>query len=112
MFWDNYVNLCNKKGISPTAAAVEIGFSVAAPTGWKKGALPRDTALRKIAAYFGVSVEDLLNDEKPAPKGDGLTGAQRELLRLIPEMSEAEAAVLLAAARAQVEARRSRDSRL
>lgn len=56
MFWDKFVMLCNKKGISPTAAVVDLGYSTAIPTKWKSGSTPRDTTIQKIADYFGVPV--------------------------------------------------------
>lgn len=60
MFWDNFVTLCNQKGKSPNGACAELGFSANTATKWKKGSVPRDTTLRKIADYFGVSVSYLI----------------------------------------------------
>lgn len=57
MFYEKYVGLCNKRGISPSAAAMDIGFSNAAASGWKKGSPPRGANLKKIADYFNVSVD-------------------------------------------------------
>lgn len=63
MFYDIYSDLCRKKGISKTKAALEIGLSNATPTKWKKTcATPDLTTLQKVSAYFGVSVEDLMGD--------------------------------------------------
>lgn len=59
MFWDNFVLLCNKKGISPNGACAELGLSSAIATKWKNGTVPRDTTLQKIADYFNVSVDFL-----------------------------------------------------
>lgn len=63
MFWDNFVALCAERGVSPNAVTREIGLSSATATNWKNGANPRDTALRKIADYFGVTKEELLSDK-------------------------------------------------
>lgn len=73
MFYTNFVKLCNRKGIAPTAAAVEMGFHRSDATRWSKGAEPRRTTLEKVADYFGVSVDYLLNGEKEKPtvKDDG-----------------------------------------
>jgi transcriptional regulator with XRE-family HTH domain len=60
MFWENFVTLCNKKGKSPNGACAELGFSANTATKWKQGSVPRDTTLRKIADYFGVSVSYLI----------------------------------------------------
>ena len=66
MFYENYVKLCNSIALSPNAVAKILGFSSGTVTWWKKGRAPRDTAIQKIADYFGVSVNYLLGaDEKP-----------------------------------------------
>ena len=66
MFYDNFINMCAVRGISPSVAAEEIGFDRSAVTGWKKGAKPKDTTIRKIANYFGVSPEELTGSIGPA----------------------------------------------
>ena len=65
MFYDRYVELCKQKGVTPTAAALEIGLSKATPTKWKRsGATPSGDNLKKIAAYFGITESELLSEEK------------------------------------------------
>ena len=56
MFWDKFVTLCSAKGISPNGVCADLGLSTATATKWKKGAIPRDTTLKKIAEYFGTTV--------------------------------------------------------
>lgn len=63
MFWEQFVTLCNQKNISPTAACAELGYSNAIPTKWRKGAMPRNATLHKIADYFGVSVDYLISGD-------------------------------------------------
>ena len=75
MFWDNFIVLCNQKGEAPNAVSKKLGFSNSACTYWKNGSTPRDTALRKIADYFGVTKSHLLDDRSytwkiPAPVTD------------------------------------------
>lgn len=60
MFWKTFIELCNKKGVAPNFVAKILGFSTGTVTWWKKGRLPRDTALLKLSEYFGVSVDYLL----------------------------------------------------
>lgn len=62
MFFQNFVTLCNKNGITPNAVCLALGLSPAAATKWRSGAVPRDTTLLKIADYFGITVDDLLRD--------------------------------------------------
>ena len=71
MFYDVFCALCKTKGKSPTKAADEIGFSNSITTKWKKtGATPGGDTLQKIAAYFGVSIDYLLEKEN-ALTGNG-----------------------------------------
>lgn len=65
MFYDVFCDLCEKKGVSPTRATVEIGLSRTIGTKWKNtGATPSGDTLAKIAAYFDVSTDYLLGKEK------------------------------------------------
>jgi transcriptional regulator with XRE-family HTH domain len=65
VFYDVYYLLCKNKGVSPTRAALEIGLSKSHPTAWKKrGITPNSDTLKKVANYFGVSVDYLLGDDQ------------------------------------------------
>lgn len=67
MFFDNFSKLCEERNISCKKAAQEIGLSNSITTKWKKtGAIPNGETLNKIAAYFGVTVNDLLIDMESA----------------------------------------------
>lgn len=59
VFWENYLELCHKKGITATAAIRQIGLSTGTGTAWKNGAVPRIAVAQKVADYFGVTVERL-----------------------------------------------------
>jgi repressor LexA len=63
MFWNNFVNLCNNKGKSPTAVISELGISRGSVTHWRTGKVPHHNTLLKIADYFNVSVDYLLGKE-------------------------------------------------
>ena len=72
MFYDKFLELCIDKNMSPSAAAIDAGFSNAAAAGWKKGAVPRRSAIKRLAHYFGVdedyfSEEDQETEKSPAP---------------------------------------------
>lgn len=64
MFFNNYVDQCNKKGISPSAAAEAMGFGRSVVTRWGNGSTPRQSALQRMADYFGCTVSDLVDGEK------------------------------------------------
>ena len=70
MFYDNYVELCKGRGVSPSSLAVMLGFSKGTYGQWKKGSTPTNPTLKTIADYFGVTVDELLHGkiEKPAPQ--------------------------------------------
>ena len=65
MFWKNYEYLCKTVGKSPNAVASDCGVkSSGSVTAWKvKGALPRQSTLDAIAAYFKVDVLDLISKD-------------------------------------------------
>ena len=71
MFFENYLVYCQKVGKSKTAVAKQIGVTSKSVTGWQNGAIPRNGTLKKLADYFGVTVDDLLADNKKEPAGDG-----------------------------------------
>lgn len=76
MFYDNFIRLCAKENISPSAAAEEMGFYRSVVTRWGKGGNVRKATLERVANYFGVTVDDLIGDdsaqkEKPTAQGDG-----------------------------------------
>ncbi len=74
-FYNKYIRLCTEKGISPSAAAIEIGIRKSNVTYWKSNrSNPSDVTLQKIADYFGVTVEYLKgNTEKQETQDEEIT---------------------------------------
>jgi len=65
VFYDNFMQLCQSKGVTPTKVARDIGILQSTVSMWKKqGTTPRYDTLKKLAKYFGVSVNDLLSDSE------------------------------------------------
>ena len=53
------------------------------PTSWKNGALPRMSSCKKIADYFGITVEELMGTKKePAGMGE-LDKPMQEIVELL-----------------------------
>ena len=53
------------------------------PTSWKNGALPRMSSRKKIADYFGITVEELIGTKKePAGMGE-LDKQMQEIVELL-----------------------------
>lgn len=61
VFYDRFIELCKERGVSPSAVMVAIGLNKSNATFWKKGSIPKGDTLRKLADYFGVSIDYLLN---------------------------------------------------
>lgn len=104
MFYDNFLKLCNQKGVAPTKVAVETGGHKSDATRWKNGSVPTDARKVVIADYFGITVDELMADaeekEKPTGNADGLTEVQREAMNLIMEMSDEQLKVFVATLKA------------
>lgn len=61
MFYDRFKALCDAKGKSCKAVAIEIGLSNSLTSKWKNtGASPNASTAMKIANYFGVGMDELL----------------------------------------------------
>ena len=89
MFKENFIRLCNQRGVAPTVVCKEIGLSDAVYSKWTDESVPRRATLMKLADYFGVTVDDLLRDEKApaaeAEEADELNELLEEL-KTRPEM--------------------------
>ena len=70
-------------GEKPATVAEERVFSSSMPTSWKNGALPRMSSRKKIADYFGITVEALMGTKKePAGMGE-LDKQMQEIVELL-----------------------------
>ena len=57
--------LCNGKGITIAKLERELGFGNGTVRGWAT-AVPQSDKLKRVADYFGVTVDELLKNEKSA----------------------------------------------
>lgn len=63
--YEIFEKLLNERGVSAYRVAQETGVSTATLTSWKKGKYtPKPEKLQKIADYFGVSLDYLMNGEE------------------------------------------------
>ena len=98
MFWKNFVQLCNKNNTTPTAVVLEMGISRGSVTGWKKGSVPNDGTLLRLAEYFNVTVEELISEQKETPPEEipaGLDEQDIEILNLFSRLSDEQKAQAL-----------------
>ena len=65
VFYDKFVQICKKHGVSPSRAAIEAGLSKSTVTKWKTSpnAEPTGAAIKKLTEYFGISVSELMGEE-------------------------------------------------
>lgn len=86
-FFEQYTKLCKERSMSANGVAKEIGLPSSSVTYWKRGSLPQQRTLEKIAEYFGVSTDYLLGytDEK-----EKTVSARAELDKLIDGMGRDE----------------------
>ena len=98
MFYDKYAQLCKKRGVSMSAAALEAGLSKSLVTKWKsnKVDVPSPDVLKKLSNYFGMPVSELLGEEQNETKKeqsteiDGLSEKQKAFIDKIMQMSDVE----------------------
>lgn len=83
MFWNSFVNQCEKIEKSPTVVVEELGFKRSAVTSWKNGALPQVKNRKKIADYFGITVEELMGTKKEPAGMDGLDKQMQGIVELL-----------------------------
>lgn len=72
MFYDRYVALCTEHGVTPSRAATEAGLSKSTVTKWKTNpeAKPTGNAMKKLCDYFGITVSELLGEERGVEVSD------------------------------------------
>ena len=60
MFFNRFQSLCRERGISVYRACTDIGLNRSAVAKWKAGGCPNGTTAAKLADYFGVTTDYLL----------------------------------------------------
>lgn len=90
-----------------SAAAVDAGLSKSLVTKWKvnKVDVPSPDVLKKLSAYFGMPVSELLGEDekKPTAQDDGLTENQRILMDFVKSVPDDKASMILKVIRSIVE---------
>lgn len=69
MFFTRFQALCQEKGVSVYRACTDIGLNRSAVAKWKAGGRPNGTTAGKLAAYFGVSTDYLLEQSEQKVPG-------------------------------------------
>lgn len=97
LFFSKFVDLCNVKGISPSAAAEEMGYQRSVVTRWSKGSAPREATIHRVAAYFNVAPDTFKEQKKTVTiDSDGLDALDMKFVSLIKRLSDQEKQMLVA----------------
>lgn len=106
MFYDNFVALCASANKTPAHVGRELEIDKSTISCWKaRKTNPSDVNAKKIANYFGVTVEELMGEgikKEPAPKRSELSLGQLELIELSSKMSDDELRKFIAAMKAML----------
>ncbi len=91
MFFNRLKALCIERNISVYRACTDIGLNRSAVAKWKAGGKPNGTTAAKLADYFGVTTDYLLEqtDEK-TPAGAGKREVSDEDIKFALFGGEAE----------------------
>ena len=63
-FAKNLCGLMQKQGVSSYKLAKDIGVHTSTISNWRDGRSPQLEHLRRVADYFGVTVDELLSSER------------------------------------------------
>lgn len=67
--YEIFEKLCRERGVTPYRVSEATGIRTSSLSGWKAGKFtPKQEKLKKIADYFGVSIEYLMTGEEPEEK--------------------------------------------
>lgn len=91
-FYQMYLGLCNKSGLTPSKAALNMGISKTSVSRWKKGYTPTDINLKKVADYFGVTVDYFKKKELPDNVEQSEDELDRELISRLCDLTDEEMA--------------------
>lgn len=97
MFYDTYLALCKKAGEKPYSVPLVLGAKTnACVDQWKKGSVPRQPMLEKIAEHFGVTIDYLLTGEQKQPAGSGeLSKEETSMLDAFRTLPQQERALVM-----------------
>lgn len=86
IFYEKFTELCKQRKTFPCVVAKELGIPPASVTDWKKGRIPREKTIEKIAKYFSVTIDYLWGREN-APAADDKDAKAAEFYALLEELT-------------------------
>ncbi len=90
MFWDNFKEICDIKGLKPTPVLKECNISTGSIGRWQAGSAPNSDAVIALAEYLNCSTDLLLTGKEYVKPGEPKPLSKNELdilsmLRSLPE---------------------------
>ena len=73
--------LCKQNGISIRELEVASGVKIGTIGRWDNN-MPSADKVLKVARYFGVLVDDLVDEKKPTPQRSELSASEADIIRL------------------------------
>lgn len=70
MFYEQFIKLCNERGLKPTPTVRQMGLSPGNMKRWENGAAVNSETLEKCAAFFGVPVDYFFEGEENYKNAD------------------------------------------
>lgn len=121
MFYKIFTNLCNEKGISPTATLQKLNISTSKLTAWKKGSTPSAQVLILLSEFFEVSIDYLLKGDKvinnkipvitnELKEGNKFSNNEEELLEIFQNFSDREQVKIIGRMEEWLEVKRQREA--
>ena len=84
MFYERYLHLCDRSGLTPSAAAIKAGFNKGTVSVWKKkytsgiDVRPDKDVIDKICSLFNCSESWLLGIDEDEKKPASQNGSERD----------------------------------
>lgn len=106
--YERIQTLCKNKGVSGSRMCLDLGLSKSTLSDLKNGRTKgiSVTTAQKIAGYFGITVDELYEEEKEkptVPEDDGLTDKQKALIDFAKSVPEDKAEMILRVMKSIVE---------
>lgn len=89
MFIDSYQRICKHFGVTPTSILEPLGISTGAYSNWKRGSEPTNPTKKKIADYFGITIDELEAGEIKKPginKDVRLSDVEYEFMEMVRQL--------------------------
>lgn len=87
--WEIFEKLCKERGVTAYRVSEETGIKTSSLSGWKAGKFtPKQEKLKKIADYFGVSIEYLMTGEEKESESYYINPETAEMAQAIYDNKE------------------------